>query len=130
LTFEKVYYSDRRVAEPGAELREAAERHIEFLHTERVHTLSTSNGRSFLRAPLNAAQGWYVTYTPTCAECDAEIVASQVFQSQRAYGQALCNNCCVDKDRERAADDCAADPHCTCNDCIADHICCIEQEQS
>jgi hypothetical protein len=45
-----------------------------------------------------------------CADCHASIVPSQVFQSQRAHGRALCNNCIVDVNRaeELAAEELAS----------------------
>jgi hypothetical protein len=70
LTFESVYYAERQIAEPPADLRAAAELQIEWLHPERTHVLSTRDGRAFARTPLASSQGWYVTYTPKPADAD------------------------------------------------------------
>jgi hypothetical protein len=68
LTFESVYYADRRIAEPPPELLAAAEQQIPFLLPTRTHWLSTRDGRTFSRTPLASSQGWYVTYTPKPAD--------------------------------------------------------------
>jgi hypothetical protein len=68
LTFESVYYADRRIAEPSPELLATAEQQIALLHPDRTHVLSTRDGRTFLFAPLASSQGWYVTYTPRPAD--------------------------------------------------------------
>jgi protease II len=73
ITYESVYYADRRQADPPAALRAQAEANTEYLLQTRQHRFVTSTNAfgtfSLTRADhVPSSQGWIITYTPNAAE--------------------------------------------------------------
>jgi hypothetical protein len=101
ITYEAVYYADRRHADPPAGLRAHAEANAEYLLQTRVHRFVTSTNAfgtfALTRAEhVPSSQGWIVTYSPAGSIVEpaaVAVVSAPIAKKKRQVRETITLDC-------------------------------------